>query len=379
MDSLTQIVLGAAVGEVVLGRKVGNKAMLWGAIAGTLPDLDVYERFFFDSLTANELHRGITHSLLFSLGLAPIMGWLIKHREKGFLIFMLTLILGYPFLANDNLYVRIGVAAVYVLLVFFSIRNRYDDSRAERRDWNKLVFWALVTHPLLDCHTTWGTQFLWPLPYKLAWNNIFVVDPAYTIPFLVLVAVAMFFKRDSRIRQRLNWAGIFISSAYMVWTLGVKWHVHRIFTQNLKGQHIDYTRLTTHPTPFNSILWMGSADGEDHHYVGLYSLLDSDRIIHFDSIATHHELIDSLQGEEVIKRLRFLSKDWYAVKQEKDDTLTFYDGRFGPFYIPGEPVDYVFGYYLYEEEGVWKAHQMERPTGRMSDAMKALFDRMGGD
>ena len=40
MDSLTQIVLGAAVGEVALGKKVGNKAMLYGAIAGTIPDLD---------------------------------------------------------------------------------------------------------------------------------------------------------------------------------------------------------------------------------------------------------------------------------------------------------------------------------------------------
>ncbi len=36
MDSLTQIVLGASVGEAVLGKKVGNKAILWGAIAGTL-------------------------------------------------------------------------------------------------------------------------------------------------------------------------------------------------------------------------------------------------------------------------------------------------------------------------------------------------------
>ena len=42
MDSVTQIALGAAVGEAVLGRKIGNRAMLWGAIAGTLPDLDVF-------------------------------------------------------------------------------------------------------------------------------------------------------------------------------------------------------------------------------------------------------------------------------------------------------------------------------------------------
>ena len=46
MDSLTQIVLGASVGEAALGRKVGNRAMVWGAIAGTIPDLDVISNGF---------------------------------------------------------------------------------------------------------------------------------------------------------------------------------------------------------------------------------------------------------------------------------------------------------------------------------------------
>ncbi|MEC8133776.1 MAG: metal-dependent hydrolase, partial [Bacteroidota bacterium] len=42
MDSLTQIVLGAACGEATLGKKIGNKALLFGAIGGTIPDLDVF-------------------------------------------------------------------------------------------------------------------------------------------------------------------------------------------------------------------------------------------------------------------------------------------------------------------------------------------------
>ena len=75
MDSLTQIVLGAAVGEAVLGKKVGNKAMMWGAIAGTIPDLDVLSKLFLDAVTSNELHRGFSHSLLFSLLMAPLLGW----------------------------------------------------------------------------------------------------------------------------------------------------------------------------------------------------------------------------------------------------------------------------------------------------------------
>ena len=42
MDSLTQLTFGAACGEAVLGKKVGRKALLWGAVLGTIPDLDVF-------------------------------------------------------------------------------------------------------------------------------------------------------------------------------------------------------------------------------------------------------------------------------------------------------------------------------------------------
>ena len=66
MDSLTQIILGAAVGEVALGRKAGNRAMLWGGIAGTIPDLDVFANFFTDEMTALAFHRGFMHSLFFA-------------------------------------------------------------------------------------------------------------------------------------------------------------------------------------------------------------------------------------------------------------------------------------------------------------------------
>ena len=114
MDSLTQIVLGAAVGEAVLGKKVGNKAMLYGAIAGTIPDLDVLARYFVDTVTATEWHRGFSHSIFFSVLFAPIFGWLIFRLERK--------------------------------------------REASFKDWSWLMFWGLFTHPILDAFTTWGTQ-----------------------------------------------------------------------------------------------------------------------------------------------------------------------------------------------------------------------------
>ncbi|NNJ54688.1 MAG: metal-dependent hydrolase [Bacteroidia bacterium] len=334
MDSLTQIVLGAAVGEVVLGRKVGNKAMLWGAIAGTIPDLDIIANFFVDDLTGNEMHRGFSHSILFSVLFAPILGWLIHRLYKN-------------------------------------------KPEATSKEWSWLAFWALFTHPLLDCHTTWGTQLLWPLPYKLAWNNIFVVDPLYTLPFLILLIIAAFYKRTSSTRRKLNWAGILVSSSYLLWTLGVKWHVHDVFTDNLEAQKIEYTRITTVPTPFNSILWLGTVETDSAYQVGLYSLLDKDKNVTFDRINHNHFLLDSLQEEDVIKRLLFLSKDWYVVKQDSTG-LHYFDARFGPMYQPGEKPSFVFGYNLKEERGRLKALQHTRPTGKMSTALKELFTRMWG-
>ena len=94
MDSLTQIVLGASVGEAVLGRKVGNKALLYGAIAGTIPDLDVFASYFTDTVTALSMHRGFTHSILFALLWALVFVFAIGRKNKllwGFTIFLSTL------------------------------------------------------------------------------------------------------------------------------------------------------------------------------------------------------------------------------------------------------------------------------------------------
>jgi membrane-bound metal-dependent hydrolase YbcI (DUF457 family) len=83
MDSLTQIVLGAAVGELLLGRRLGNKAMLLGAIGGTLPDLDVIYNFFDDDPIAHlKVHRAYSHSLFTHIVLAWPLAWLSVRWRK---------------------------------------------------------------------------------------------------------------------------------------------------------------------------------------------------------------------------------------------------------------------------------------------------------
>ena len=377
MDSLTQIVLGAAVGEVVLGKKIGNRAMLWGAIAGTIPDLDVYMSLFFDPLRSNELHRAFSHSILFSVILAPLLAWILVRKEKLLLISCLALILGYPFVVNDNLVVRLILAGIFLslsaIINFVPIKTQ-----AETKEWSWLFFWALFTHPILDCHTTWGTQLFWPLPHKIAFNNIFVVDFFYTLPFLICLVAAMFYHRNSKTRKALNWTGIALSSLYMVWSIGVKGYVHRVFTHNLQAQHLNYSRLTTVPTPFNTFLWSGTADLDTSYAVGLYSIFDSDEVIDFFEIPKQHHLLDSYANQDQIKRLKYLAKDWYVVRQQ-DSGFAFNDARFGPMYDGKTDPHYGFGYNLYWQDDEFIISQDEPPSEGLDDMMKALVERVKGE
>ena len=81
MDSLSQIVLGCR-GEVVLGRRIGNRAMIWGggrhhSRHGRAGQVLLSE---LDNLG---FHRGISHSLLFSVLGALVFGWLTDRLYRS--------------------------------------------------------------------------------------------------------------------------------------------------------------------------------------------------------------------------------------------------------------------------------------------------------
>ena len=228
MDSLTQIILGAAVGEVILGKKIGNKAMFYGAIAGTIPDLDIFSSHFTDTVSALEIHRGFTHSVFFSVLFAPILAFFVSKYEN--------------------------------------YKNR--------KDWAWLFFWAFITHPILDAHTTWGTQLFWPFDYRLAFKTIFVIDPLYTLPFLVFLILAMFQKRNAPKRRFYNNLGLIISSSYLVLTFALKRIANNQFEKALKKQQIEYSDFETKPSPLNTILWSANVSTKEQYLIGYYSFFD---------------------------------------------------------------------------------------------------------
>jgi inner membrane protein len=381
MDSLTQIVLGAAVGELVLGRKVGNKAILWGAIAGTIPDLDVLSKLFLDDLRANEVHRGITHSILFSLVLGPVFGQWIKRHQRSFLAVFVALV-ALVFVsgaASSAAQVAIGAVALGIIAVIFWKANGSDAATAQ--EWSWLFWWVLITHALLDCFTTWGTQLFWPLPHKVAFNNIFVVDPAYTVPFLICVLIVLFLKRSDPHRRWINGFGLALSSAYMALTLVTKTIAHTSIRDSLVRQGITYNAIATRPAPFNTILWTANVDRGDHYALGYHSLLDTKPEVEFVHVPRNLALLGPWTDHDKVQRLIQLTEENYVI-QLRNDTLLFCDLRFGQLGEPAPEKPFVFSYALIPEGEDLRVVQVPspRPDGELVRSwMGELWERIKGE
>jgi len=80
MDSLTHTVIGACIGDAVAGKKMGKKAMLWGALANNLPDIDVVTSLWMSQADSLLAHRGFTHSILFAVLATPLLSWFFHRR-----------------------------------------------------------------------------------------------------------------------------------------------------------------------------------------------------------------------------------------------------------------------------------------------------------
>ncbi len=331
MDSLTQIVLGAAVGEAVLGKKIGNKAMLLGAIAGTIPDLDVIANYFTDTVSALEIHRGFTHSIVFAVVFGLLFGWLLSLWDK----------------------------------------------RASLKQWSWFWFLCFVTHPLLDAHTTWGTQLFWPFDLRLAYKNIFVIDPLYTLPFLVFLILAMFQKRESIKRRRLNNLGLIVSSAYMLLTLILKGISYTKFEAALKDQNIAYASIETKPSPFNTIMWTANVETEDAFLIGDYSFFDT-QTIHFFPHPKNREALGDLKKYDKVQRLIKITQGWYTIS-EKESGIYLNDLRFGLISLDANADKFAFSFLIEKEGNDVNITEEPKDTRDAKKLLPALWKRIKGN
>jgi inner membrane protein len=332
MDSLSQLVLGAAVGYAVAGKKMGKKALVWGAFAGSLPDLDfIPTRPFHDEFLYLKHHRGFSHSIIGAFVLSSLFATVCSKIKKS--------------------------------ISFWTMFT--------------LFLWGMLTHSLLDCFTTWGTQVFWPLPTRVSWNSIFIVDPLYTIPLLVAVFAACIYKSHRR-RQVIVVGGLVISTLYLMWAVGVKLYLNPQFDALFRHHNLDVIRFTTRPTAFNSILWSTTAETEEGYYYGQISLLDSQfqGPLYFAE-KNHHLLKDytDKKSEEIIA----YTKGYYSVSL-KGKSVFIHDFRYGymgdPWLNTATP---VFGYVLENKNDKIVLEVLNPRPDNSSDLLKQVWRRLKGN
>ncbi len=340
MDSLTQIVLGAACGEIALGKKIGNKAMLFGAIGGTIPDLDVIigGLYYANEIDSLAFHRGFMHSILFSLIGSLVIGFVVSElynsgKRKG---------------------------------------------TTDLRDWVWLFFLAIFTHPILDSFTPYGTQLFLPFTdYRVAFNNISVADPLYTIPFLLLLIVTLFFKRSNP--RRIKWAkaGIYISSAYMLFTIGNKFYVDSVFKKSFQVANIEYNRFSAQPTILNNMLWYSVAETDTHFHLTFYSLFDEeDRATKFTVIPKNHDLLEMSHPD--LKTLKWFSKDYYALnKIDTTGQIIYKDLRY-PLLKEDDVNSSLFSFELINDGIRWDTKPYFGGGGISKEDFNQFVDRIFG-
>jgi len=397
MDSLTQIVLGAAVGETVAGKKLGNRAMLWGAIGGTIPDLDVVLNGFLTPLQALEIHRGFSHSIVFAIIGGWVFGWLIDkmYQSKwhpaiafiswfalpaGVLLFVSRIFDNAKFEVWSTL-ILVGVLVAIAFLLFRKyFRSEIVKPSISTSTWQWLMFWSIFTHPLLDCFTTYGTQLFLPFSdYRVSFNAIAVADPFYTVPFLLCVIIASFFHRSKSIRRKLVWSGIGISSLYMIFCVFNKQGVNNHFQQTLSDADIKYSRYMTSPSIFSNFLWTLVAEGEDGYYTGQYSIFDvSPTELEFTPRQSASRDIDL--DDHDITRLRWFSNDYFAIV-DHEGGIRFNDLRFGSQPTPEGGKHYIFNFILKELPD--RTYEMTSsnggpPPGEETEMIPRLITRIKG-
>jgi inner membrane protein len=332
MDSLTQIALGAGVGAAVLGPVIGpRRAAVIGGVLGTLPDLDVIFPFD-DPVDSFTLHRGATHSFFVQAAVTPVFGEALvrlfrKLRDQRWRVYLA------------------------VLLVF-------------------------VTHAAVDALTIYGTRVFWPLSSDpVGAGSIFIIDPLYTLPLLVMAVWALCLTSwTARFRRALT-AALVVSTAYLGWGLAAQQLVEREASAMLAAAGIGADRLRATPTPFNTLLWKVIAvDGS--RYINLYVPVFGKR----DQITAYihprgTETLGCLDGSEALAKLAAFSGGYFRVDVQ-DDEVRVSDLRMGM------TPNYVFSFAIARRtgEGIERMRPERRRSARSGEGdLDWLIARLSGE
>jgi inner membrane protein len=285
MDSITHLFLGGAIVAAIAPARHRRAALLAGAALNTLPDLDVFPLALCDNpVVRMTWHRSATHSWL----VLPLVAWAIwaLFRSRGG---------------------RVAEAPVR---------------------WWWAIFACLMAHPLIDAFTVYGTQLFWPLPMRpIMWSSLFIVDPLFTLPWLLACVVA-WWARERILAQRALVAGIALGVAYVGWSLAAKAVVDRAATRALATMGLRDAPRFSVPMPFNTLLWRVVAMTPNGYLEGERSLVADHGPMRFRRYDSDVAALDAARGLPDVARLLWFNHH-FAKAEVRDGRLVLSDLRMG--------------------------------------------------
>jgi inner membrane protein len=336
MDSLTHIAIGACIGDLFLGRKIGKKAMLYGAIAASLPDIDFIASFWLNTADDLMTHRGFTHSILFAL--------------------------------------------LVVILMAYFLRKRHTAEKIPVRAWLIFLGIEIFVHIFLDAFNAYGIGWFEPFNHsRISFNVIFVADPFFSIAPAVAAVYLLCLSRYSKKRKIVAKLGLFFCSLYFLYCLTNKFRIDNDTRYSLMHQGIHYNRYFVTPTSFNNWLWYIVAETDSGYHIGYRSVFDRNSEIEFSYFPRNTSLLKPLEGKRDLQELIRFSQGYYSA-ESSNQGIIFNDLRFGQIMgWQNRDAHFVFHYYLQNPD----ANQLVVQRGRFAswdwENIKIFIRRIRGN
>jgi len=324
------------MGEAFAGNTVGKKAMIWGILAQSVPDIDFLAAFWLDTPSNLLAHRGFTHSILFSA-----------------LMTMLLAILAERWHRPHNISLAKWIA-------FFGA--------------------VILGHIFLDAFNNYGVGWFEPFSHtRISFNILYVADPFFSAIPAIAFVMLLWFKKNNTKRKFLWRFGLGMSLLYLGYCVINKVTINRNVKKMLAKQQIHYTRFLTTPAPLQNWLWYIVAGTDSGYYVGYRSVFEHSNKLALEFFPSNDSLLHPVEHTKEVEQLIRFSQHFYTV-EKKRDTLIFNDLRFGQIIGWQNPKEqFVFYYFLQPEIDNTLVVQRGRFAKWDEESFKSMVRRIRGD
>lgn len=332
MDSLSQIVLGSSISALITPVAHRRQALLAGAILGTIPDLDVIplSLFSLDPVAKMTWHRGPSHSLF----LLPLLGWLI----------------------------------------WLACKRWWRPVREAPRSWFYAIQLALITHPLLDAFTIYGTQLWWPVPSRpVMIGSMFIIDPLYTLPLLIACGLALFWPARPMAQRSLRVA-LVVSTACLAWSVAAQTWVDRIAHTQLAKIGLENAPRSVSPAGPTTLLWRVIVMTPEGFLEGQHSLFVDKKPVQFAAFPSNVAALSQVAHHPAVQRIAWFNHGFMKA-ESRGGQLVLTDLRMGM-----EP-DYFFRFVVARQgaDGGWQptpVQQLEWASTNAKDRLGQFWHRL---